>query len=139
MFFKTIGMISLCPDSRSSHLTTGFSHGGYLRNLHLIMYISNYFNTLRPEPSKIAIAILYKSCAREIVTSSHATRLTWECMMTFSSTGSWCGNPCLICKTKLSSLDIDINIKKYCLELQIVDKHIYIQIPKLLFHGILMF
>ena len=34
------------------------------------------------------------------VTSSHATRLTWGCKMTFSSTRSWCGNPCPIFKKK---------------------------------------
>jgi len=34
---KTVKMLSLCPDSRSSHLTTGFSHGRQLRNLHLVM------------------------------------------------------------------------------------------------------
>ena len=44
---------------------------------------------LRPEPIKIN-AILYISSAREIVTSSHATRLSWGCKMTFSSTGGWC-------------------------------------------------
>jgi len=51
------------------------------------------------KPSK-KNTILYKSSAQKIVTSSHATRLTWGCKMTFSSTGSWCGNPCPICKNK---------------------------------------
>ena len=117
MFFKTVEMISLCPDSRSSHLTTGFSHDQWLRNLHLftsyswnwqlsftwgavklhVQLFQYYLHCLRPELGKLN-AILYKSSAREIVTSSHATRLTWGCMMTFSSTESWCGNPCTICK-----------------------------------------
>jgi len=41
---------------------------------------------------------LYKCSTREIVMSSHATRLTWGCTMTFSNTRSWCENPFPICK-----------------------------------------
>jgi len=54
--------------------------------LHVLLCVY-YIYCLRPEPGKIN-ALLYKSSAREIVTSSHA----------FSSTKGWCGNPCLICK-----------------------------------------
>ena len=43
--------------------------------LHVLLFVY-YIYCLRPESSKIN-AILYKSSAREFVTSSHATRLTW--------------------------------------------------------------
>jgi len=38
----------------------------------------------------------------------HRTRLVLHggCKMTFSSTGSWCGNPCPICKKTLSDVNI---------------------------------
>ena len=92
-------MISLCTDQKSSHLTTGFYHGRQLRNLHLFMsctcvveidncqllgvlynYKYNYFNTISSVyDQNSANAILNKSSAREIVTTSRATCLTWKC------------------------------------------------------------
>ena len=66
----------------------------------------NYFNTIFTVYDQKSAKYM-QFCTKVVHGKSwrHRTRLVLHggCKMTFSSTGSWCGNPCPICKKTKSS------------------------------------